>query len=227
MSPAYSGRVAETINVLIVDDHLAFAESLQALLSRQSDLEVGEVATNGIDALRIASERAPQVVLMDQNLSGESGVVVASMILAAHPGTAVVMLTGGMSQDELVAAVEAGVSGYLLKVTAAAEIVKAIRRAAAGEILLPPDELASLLRLGRERTRQRDERQRNLPQLTRREGEVLALMASAADVERIAGELKISVNTARGYIQNILEKLGAHSRLEAVVRATELGLLGA
>jgi len=103
----------------------------------------------------------------------------------------------------------------------------AIRRAAAGEILLPPDELASLLRLGRERTRRRDERQRSLPQLTPREREVLALMASAADAERISAELKISVNTARGYIQNILEKVGAHSRLEAVVRATELGLLDA
>lgn len=217
--------MTDRINVLIVDDHLAVAESLQALLSRQADLDVGEVATDGKAALRIAAERAPHVVLMDQNLSGESGVVVASEILAAHPGTAVVMLTGGMSQDELVAAVEAGVSGYLLKATPAAEIVRAIRRAAAGEILLPPDELASLLRLGRERTRERDERQRNLPQLTKREREVLALMASAADVERIAGELQITVNTARGYIQNILEKLGVHSRLEAVVRATELGLL--
>ena len=218
--------MSDRISVLVVDDHLAVAESLQALLSRQTDLDVGEVATNGKTALRIASERKPQVVLMDQNLSGESGVVVAAAILAAHPGTAIVMLSGGMTQDELIAAVEVGASGYLLKTTPAAEIVKAIRRAAAGEILLPPDELASLLRLGRERTRQRDARQRSLPQLTPREREVLVLIAAAADVERIARELKISVNTARGYIQNILEKLSAHSRLEAVVRATELGLLG-
>jgi DNA-binding NarL/FixJ family response regulator len=219
--------VSDRIRVLIVDDHLAVAESLQALLSREVDLEIGVVATNGTSAMRIAAEHPPQVVLMDQNLSGESGVVVASTILAAHPSAAVVMLTGGMTQDELVAAVEAGVSGYLLKTTGAAEIVRAIRRAAAGEILLPPDELASLLRLGRERSRARDERQRTMPQLTRREREVLALMAAASDVEHIAEELKITVNTARGYIQNILEKVGAHSRLEAVVRATQLGLLDA
>lgn len=217
----------DRIRVLIVDDHLAVAESLQALLSRHADLEVGEVATNGKAALRIAGERTPQVVLMDQNLSGESGVTVASAILAAHPSTAVVMLSGFITPDELIAAVEVGVSGYLLKTTPSAEIVTAIRRAAAGEILLPPEALASLLRLGRERVRQRAERQRNQPQLTPREREVLALMASAADAERIAGELKISVNTARGYIQNILEKLDAHSRLEAVVRANELGLLTA
>ncbi|MGH2492973.1 MAG: response regulator, partial [Candidatus Limnocylindria bacterium] len=162
----------DRIRVLIVDDHLAVAESLQALLSRQADLDVGEVATNGTAALRIAGERTPQVVLMDQNLSGESGVVVASTILAAHPGTAVVMLSGGMSQDELIAAVEVGVSGYLLKTTPAAQIVKAIRRAAAGEILLPPEELASLVRLGRERARQQTERQRTMPQFTPREREV-------------------------------------------------------
>jgi DNA-binding NarL/FixJ family response regulator len=217
--------VSARIGVLIVDDHLAVAEGLQALLSREEDLDVHEIATNGQAALRSAGQRRPQVVLMDQNLSGESGVVVASNILAAHPGTAVVMLSGGMSQDELIAAVEAGVSGYLTKTTPASAIVSAIRRAAAGEILLSPEELASLLRLGRERRRQRGERERRLPQLTPREREVLALMALAADAERIAGDLKISVNTARGYIQNILEKVGAHSRLEAVVRATELGLL--
>jgi DNA-binding NarL/FixJ family response regulator len=217
--------VSPRISVLIVDDHLAVAEGLQALLSREEDLDVHEIATSGQAALRSAGERRPQVVLMDQNLSGESGVVVASNILAAHPGTAVVMLSGGMSQDELIAAVEAGVSGYLTKTTPASAIVTAIRRAAAGEILLPPEELASLLRLGRERTRQRGERERKLPQLTPREREVLALMALAADSARIAEDLKISVNTARGYIQNILEKVGAHSRLEAVVRATELGLL--
>jgi DNA-binding NarL/FixJ family response regulator len=219
--------VIDRIRVLIVDDHLAVAESLQALLSRHADLDIGEVATNGEAALRLAAERVPQVVLMDQNLSGESGVTVAAAILAAHPGTAVVMLSGFITQDELIAAVEVGVSGYLMKTTPSAEIVKAIRRAAAGEILLPPEELASLLRLGRERTRRQSERQRSLPQLTPREREVLVLMASAADAERIAGELKISVNTARGYIQNILEKLDAHSRLEAVVRANALGLLTA
>src|SRR6187402_3070103 len=126
------------IRVLIVDDHLSVAESLQALLSRQDDLDVGDIAINGETAIRLAADHPPQVVLMDQNLLGESGVAVATKILATHPGTAVVMLTGGMTQDELVAAVEAGVSGYLMKATPASEIVKAIRRAAAGEILLPP-----------------------------------------------------------------------------------------
>lgn len=164
---------------------------------------------------------------MDQNLSGESGVVVAASILSGGTPTSVVMFSGGMTQDELVAAVEVGVSGYLMKTTPVADIVDAIRRAASGDMLLPRAELDALLRVGRERERKLAERQRAMPQLTPREREVLALMAQANDVQRIAERLGISVNTARGYVQQVLEKLNAHSRLEAVVRANELGLIGA
>ncbi len=164
---------------------------------------------------------------MDQNLSGDSGVEVAAQVLAAQTARSVVMFSGGMTQDELIEAIEVGVSGYLMKTTPVAEVVDAIRRAASGEMLLSRDELDALLRTGRERSRQAADRQRTLPQLTAREREVLALMAQAIDVQTIAGRLGISVNTARGYVQQVLEKLGAHSRLEAVVRANELGLLGA
>jgi len=215
------------IRILIVDDHLAVAEGLQALLSRQPDFDVTEIAADRRTALRIAAERRPHVVLMDQNLSGDSGVDVAAAILKSGGKTAVVMFSGGMTQDELVAAVEVGVSGYLVKTTPVAGIIDAIRRAASGDMLLPRSELDALLRVGRGRARALADRQRAAPQLTPREREVLALMAQAQDVQRIAEGLSISVNTARGYVQQVLEKLGAHSRLEAVVRANELGLLSA
>jgi len=218
---------SERIRVLIVDDHLAVAEGLQALLARQPDFEVAEIANNGEAARRIATERRPHVILMDQNLSGESGVVVASAILTSGVRTSIVMFSGGMTQEELVAAVEAGASGYLMKTTPVVEIVDAIRRAASGEMLLPGAELEGLLRLAREHASKRADRQRATPQFTPREREVLALLAQASDVQRIAERLGITVNTARGYVQQVLEKLGAHSRLEAVVRANELGLLGA
>jgi DNA-binding NarL/FixJ family response regulator len=217
----------ERIRVLIVDDHLAVAEGLHALLSRQPDFELTDIATNGEVARRIAAEQRPHVVLMDQNLSGDSGVAVAGAILAAGVPTSVVMFSGGMTQDELVEAVEVGVSGYLMKTTPVAQIVDAIRRAASGDMLLPREELNELLRAGRERARKQAQRQRAAPQLTPREREVLALMAQAHDVQRIAERLGISVNTTRGYVQQVLEKLDAHSRLEAVVRANELGLLSA
>ena len=215
------------IRVLIVDDHLAVAEGMQALLSRQPDFELTEIATDRRAALRIAAERKPNVVLMDQNLSGDSGVDVAAAILkvSAPTGTSVVMFSGGMTQEELAAAVDVGVSGYLMKTTPVAEVVTAIRRAASGDMLLPRAELDALLRVSRERPHQNADRAASAPQLTPREREVLALMAQANDVRSIAERLSISVNTARGYVQQILEKLGAHSRLEAVVRANELGLL--
>ena len=217
----------QRIRVLIVDDHLAIAEGLQALLARQPDFEMVEIANNGEAARHIATERRPHVILMDQNLSGESGVAVASAILTSGVRTSVVMFSGGMTEAELVAAVDAGASGYLMKTTPLVEIVSAIRRAASGEMLLPSAELDGLLRLGRERASKRADRQRATPQFTPREREVLALLAQANDVQHIAERLGISVNTARGYVQQVLEKLGAHSRLEAVVRANELGLLGA
>jgi len=218
---------SQRIRVLIVDDHLAIAEGLQALLARQPDFEMVEIANNGEAARHIATERRPHVILMDQNLSGESGVAVASAILTSGVRTSVVMFSGGMTEAELVAAVDAGASGYLMKTTPLVEIVSAIRRAASGEMLLPSAELDGLLRLGHERASKRADRQRATPQFTPREREVLALLAQANDVQHIAERLGISVNTARGYVQQVLEKLGAHSRLEAVVRANELGLLGA
>jgi DNA-binding NarL/FixJ family response regulator len=131
-----------------------------------------------------------------------------------------------MTDDELVVAVESGIRGYVMKGAAVAEVISAIRRAAAGEILLAPDELARLLKHGRARARDRSDRERQIATLTPREREVLGLMARANELPAIAERMGISVHTARGYIQAILEKLHSHSKLEAVVRASELGLLG-
>jgi DNA-binding NarL/FixJ family response regulator len=131
-----------------------------------------------------------------------------------------------MTDDELVTAVESGIRGYVMKGSPVNVVVSAIRRAAAGEILLAPDELARLLKHGRERTRQRAERDRRIAALTPREREVLGLMAEALDPATIGERLSITAHTTRGHIQSILEKLHAHSKLEAVVRANELGLLG-
>lgn len=213
------------IRVLIVDDHVAVGESLHALLSRQPDFDLTEVAANADRALEIVRESAPDVVLMDQGLPGMSGAEATAHVVAASPKTAVIMFSGAMSDDELVTAVESGIRGYVMKGARSSEVVTAVRRAAAGEILLAPDELAGLLRRARERTRQRAERERQLDALTPREKEVLRMMAAAQDVEKIAQRLGISASTARGHIQNILEKLQAHSKLEAVVRANTLGLL--
>jgi len=218
---------ATRIRVLIVDDHVAVAESLLALLERDESFELTEVAHNADEALRVVRERQPDVVLMDQALPGMSGAEATAHVIAASPKTAVIMFSGGMTDDELVTAVESGIRGYLSKGSHVAEVITAIRRAAAGEILLDRDELARLLRRARERTQQKADRDRQKAGLTPREREVLGLMAEALEIGDISLRLGISAHTTRGYIQNILEKLGVHSKLAAVVRANALGVLDA
>jgi two-component system NarL family response regulator len=218
-------KTARKIRVLIVDDHIAVAESLRLLLSREPDFDLAEMAHDADDALRIVRASRPDVVLMDHGLPRMTGADATSHVLSASPETAVVMFSGAMTDDELATAVESGVRGYVTKGASAAEVVAAIRRAAAGEILLSPEELARLLKHGRQRARQRAERERQVASLTPREREVLALMAEALDLVAIAERLGISANTARGYVQAVLEKMHAHSKLEAVVRANELGML--
>ena len=208
------------MRLLIVDDHIAVAESLHALLSREPGFELTPIAPDAETALRIVRETEPDVVLMDQGLPGMSGTDAVARVLEIRPATAVIMFSGSMTEDDLVTAVESGIRGYVPKGARAADVVSAVRRAAAGEILLAPDELTRLLRRSRERSRQRLERDRQVASLTPREREVLRLMAKAQDVPAISDALGITAHTARGYIQNILEKLQAHSRLEAVIRAT-------
>jgi DNA-binding NarL/FixJ family response regulator len=211
---------------MVVDDHAAFAESLHEVLGRKPELELTEAAGSVAEAMRIAEAERPDVVLMDQHLPDGSGADAAARILALRPGTAVIVLTGGGSDDDMLEAVEAGVVGYLIKTARLTEVVEAITRAAAGEMLIPPAALAELLRRGRERARAGAERARLSDSLTARERDVLRLMSQAKDTAQIADALAITANTARGYVQAVIEKLGAHSRLEAVLKAQELGLLG-
>ena len=217
--------MTDRVRVLIVDDHATFAESLREVLGRKGELELTDGAGSVAEAVRIAERERPDVVLMDQHLPDGSGAQAAARILALRPETAVIILTGGGTDDDMLEAVEAGVVGYLIKTARLTEVVDAIKRAAAGEMLIPPAALAELLRRGRERAKAGAERARRSGSLTPRERDVLRLMAQAKDTAEIAETLAISANTARGYVQAVIEKLDAHSRLEAVLRAQELDLL--
>jgi len=217
--------MADPLRVLVVDDHTAFAESLREVLGRRAGLELTATAATGEEAIVLSDETRPDVILMDQRLPGTSGAQTAAQILARLPNTKVVMLTGGGSDDDMLDAVEAGVSGYLLKTARVAEIADAIQRVAAGEMLIPAPILSALLQRARERSRIRATKIKQAGSLTPRELDVLRSMAAAKETAAMAAELGISVNTARGYVQGILEKLQAHSRLEAVLRAQELGIL--
>lgn len=217
--------MADTVRVLIVDDHASFSESLRDVLGRRAGIVVTGTAATVKDAVRLADESSPDVVLMDQRLPDGTGADAGARILARHPGIAIVILTGGSSADDLLDAVEAGACGYLLKTEGVAEIADAITRAAAGEMLIPAATLMELLRRKSDRDRTRTADARVTASLTPREREVLRRMASARDTAGIAEDIGVSHHTARSYVQSVMEKLGTHTRLAAVLRAQELGLL--
>ena len=209
MSEPASSHIA----ILIIDDHRMFADSLARLLDDEDDLAVVGIASNRAEAVALATDLAPQVVLVDYQLPDVNGDAVAAEIMELMPDIKIVMLTGATDDRVLVAAIDAGCSGFLTKQRAASEVVDAVRLAAAGEALISPRDLARLL----------PKLNRNYysigSDLTGRERQILAMLARGIANSAIAGELFLSVNTVRNYVQAILTKLGAHSKLEAVATA--------
>jgi DNA-binding NarL/FixJ family response regulator len=208
-----------TVGVLIVDDHRMFSESLARLLADEDGIAVLGVAATGADAIEMVGRLHPKVVLMDYQLPDQDGVAVTAQIRSRNPSVMVVMLTGSTEDRVLLAAIDAGCSGFLTKDRAAAEVVHAVRAAAVGEALISPALLARLLpKLNRT--------QRSLGEdLSEREREILGFLARGMTNKVIAAELFLSVNTIRNHVQSVLAKLGAHSKLEAVSTAVREGII--
>ena len=218
-------RPPDTTRVLIVEDHRVVADGLALALGHDPALEVVGTATTVAEATTQARETRPDVLLVDYHLPDGTGAEVAVAIRAYLPNAAVVVLSADPGEQALLAAIEAGACGYLLKSQAAAQVVDAVRRAAEGEMLIPAATLAGLLGRRRQEAGREAERHQVLEALTPREHEILLLMASGVDNRAIADRLVIGYSTVRSHVQNVLDKLGAHSKLEAVARANELGLL--
>jgi DNA-binding NarL/FixJ family response regulator len=206
------------IRVLIVDDHAVFSDALATILRTEPEIEV--VGTGGTVQQAIASARAlqPDVVLLDVHLPDGSGIAAAAAIKKDRPQTQVVILTSDEEESVLRSAVQAGVTGYLSKHESAAQVVLAVRSAARGEALIAPYMLARLLR----GLQKKDESGPATP-LTPRELEVLRELSLGHDNEAVAKNLKMSPNTVRTHVQNILSKLDVHSKLEAVSRGIREG----
>ena len=211
----------ERIGVLIIDDHAVIAEGLGVLIAADAELQVAGIAHSATDGLRLAADTRPRVILLDHYLPDKTGVSITAQLKDLLPGAAVVILTSEDDEQVLAAAFDAGASGYLLKTQAAEHVIEAIKTAAAGEMLVPTATLDRVLRRGRRAA------QGASPSidLTDRERDVLRLLAEGLDSRAIAEESGLTVATVRTYVQTILGKLGAHSRLQAVMRAKEYGLL--
>jgi len=215
---------AEAIRVLIADDHALFRRAIQAVLNDEDDIEVVAEAGDGDEAVRLASEHAPDVVLLDVNMPKRSGIDAARAIKEELPSTQVVMFTVSDQEADLFEAIKAGASGYLLKEVDPTEVAAAVRQINAGHSLLSPAVASKLVSEFATMAKRTDERA-SRPKLTDRELEVLGLAADGLTNRQIGRRLHISENTVKNHMRNILEKLHLHSRMEAVLYAVREELI--
>jgi DNA-binding NarL/FixJ family response regulator len=210
--------------VLLVDDHDLFRTGLRNLLEEQSVTIVGE-CDNGTDALRAVRELAPDVVVMDLNMPGISGVEATRQISMIAPLTRVLVLTISDQDNDVMDAILAGACGYLLKDASITELMQGIRAAAIGESLVSPTIAAKVLQRVRASSASHHEAQLIQSELSDREIQVLKLIANGKDNAMIAGELHISPKTVKNHISNILMKLQIENRIQAAVYAVRSGLV--
>jgi len=208
-----------TVRLLIVDDHPVVRSGLRAFLDTEVGMEVVGEASNGREAVELASELCPDVVLMDLVMPEMNGVEATRRIMSECPESTVLVLTSFGSDDKLFPAIKAGALGYLLKDASPSDLARAIREAAAGRSSLDPAVARRLLReLAREHVGE------DVEPLTPREIEVLGLLARGMANVTIARELFISEPTVRTHVSNILAKLGLANRTQAALHALRVGI---
>ena len=212
---ASSSTAAHRTRVLLVDDHELVVEGFRRLLAEHDDLEVVGTAMTSSAGIQLARKLKPDVVVIDYLLPDADGATATARLLEDVPDAKVIMLTGSEDPRALRAALSAGCVGFLEKTSAPHRLPTAVRAVAAGETFMSTADLGRL----------REPRGQGLSTLTSREREILELMAEGKTNKAIAEELFVSTNTVRTHAQAILEKLGAHSKLEAVIIAHRLGSL--
>jgi DNA-binding NarL/FixJ family response regulator len=209
------------IRILVVDDHPVVREGLAGMLSTQPDLEVVGEASGGVEAVRLARELQPDVILMDLQMPDLDGAEAIERIRTANPDARVVVLTAYDTDERILSAVQAGAQGYLLKGAPREELFRALRVVHSGESLIQPVVASRLLQ--RVSSMMRPEPPGEA--LTARELEVLQLLARGQRNKEIANELFITERTVKFHVGVILSKLGVSTRTEAVTRALQRGLV--
>lgn len=213
-----SARGSEPVQVLLVDDHELFRTGLRELLEREGVAVVG-MAPDGETALSFVADQPPDIVLMDLDLPGLSGVETTRRIATSAPLTRVLVLTISADEQSVVDAIAAGACGYLLKGASLESLVAGIKAGAAGESVISPGIAAKLFERLRIGDGSPSPEAAALSQLSEREIEILKLVAGGMRNAQIAEELVISPNTVRNHVSNILAKLHMRSRLEVAAYA--------
>jgi DNA-binding NarL/FixJ family response regulator len=210
--------VNQTLRLLVADDHPLFRRGLRDALEATPGFEVLAEATNGAEAVQLATELSPDVVLMDLQMPEINGVEATRQILKARPDTHILVLTMFDSDSSVFAAVRAGAKGYLLKGSDQQDVERAIRTVAAGEAVFGTAIAARLVSYFD------GNRTRAFPELTPREHDVLELLADGLDNQAIATVLMLSLKTVRNNVSAIFTKLRVADRAQAMLKARESGL---
>jgi NarL family two-component system response regulator LiaR len=213
------------IKVLIADDHALFREGTRSLIEQEKDMEVVGEASDGAETIKLVKQLRPHVVLMDIAMPKVNGIEATRQIKADYPATAVLILTAYDNDQYIVALLEAGAAGYLLKNVSGADLVNAIRAVYAGEAVLHPTIAQKVFsRLGFSGSQAPAAAQE--AELSEREMEILKLAARGMSNQDIAAQLYLSRRTVQAHLANIFRKMDVGSRTEAVLQAMRKGWLG-
>ena len=230
MSDTEKNQVPDTlaptlISVLLIDDHTLFRSGIRSLLQRYPEFSVVGEAADGVEGIKRARQLQPDVVLLDLNMPGISGLQTLQLMLQDCPNTAVIMLTVSEDAEDLGVALQSGARGYLIKNIDADYLVRAIQRAAAGEAVVA-EAMTSKLIAQLQNAGQRTEVRSELDKLTPRERDILACLARGESNKIIARTLDVADSTVKIHVQNILKKLNLSSRVQAAIFAVGHGVTG-
>jgi len=213
------------IRVLVADDHALVRAGFRSILSDEDDIEVAAEAKTGTEAVAAAVRELPDVVLMDIRMPGMDGLEATRLLTRGSPAPKVVMLTTFDLDEYVYEALRAGASGFLLKDSPRADLIAAVRAAAAGEAMLAPSVTRRLIEAFARRPPETTPAPSRLASLTAREREVLVLLARGGSNTEIAAALFVSEATVKTHVGNLLAKLGLRDRVQAVILAYETGIV--
>lgn len=214
-------RPSRKTRILIADDHALFRYGMRAMLDSDPGFEVVGEAATGEEAVALAAELGPDIILMDIQMPGLNGIEATRRIVRSYPEVGVVVVTMFEEDDSVFAAMRAGARGYVLKGADADEVVKVVRAVAEGEAHFGPKIARRLMGFF---SAPRPAPTEAFPELTAREGEILDLIARGLNNAEIADRLYVSQKTVRNHVSNIFLKLRVGDRAQAIVRAREAGL---